>query len=70
MKQMVTDSYDFTSNFNKQLDLRNSLWQEGFLSEMKQLPGLLKQERESLKCLLLLQSFRYQLAQQKHEESD
>lgn len=32
LKQMVTESYEFTKNFNSQLELRNSLWQEGFLS--------------------------------------
>jgi hypothetical protein len=35
---------------------------------MKQLPGLLKQERESLKCLILVEYYRYQLAQHGQQE--
>jgi brefeldin A-inhibited guanine nucleotide-exchange protein len=60
---IIKDSYSFSSNFNKQLELRSSLWKEGFISEMKELPGLLRQERESLKCLILVEYYRYQLAQ-------
>jgi len=39
--------------------LRYCLWKNGFLQEMKQLPGLIKQEKESLFCLirLLIQAF-------------
>lgn len=40
---IIKESYDFSSSFNKQIELRNQLWQEGFIAEMKQLPGLLKQ---------------------------
>jgi hypothetical protein len=36
---------EFSSSFNKKLDLRQNLWKEGFIPEMKQLPGLLRQER-------------------------
>lgn len=42
---IIKDSHAFSSNFNKQLELRTSLWKEGFIPEMKELPGLLRQER-------------------------
>jgi hypothetical protein len=42
---IIKESYEFSSSFNKKLDLRQNLWKEGFIPEMKQLPGLLRQER-------------------------
>jgi len=45
-------SYEFAQEFNQQIDLRQALKRLGFMREMKQLPGLLKQEREALSCSL------------------
>lgn len=57
--QALKRSVDFAQRFNQQIELRQALKQLGFMREMKQLPGLLKQEREalgsSLKILFRLQ---------------
>merc|ERR1719226_375607 len=45
-------SFDFAKEFNQQIELRQTLKRLGFMREMKQLPGLLKQEREALSCSL------------------
>jgi hypothetical protein len=45
-------SYLFAQEFNQQIELRQTLKRMGFMREMKQLPGLLKQEREALSCSL------------------
>jgi len=45
-------SFEFAHKFNQQIGLRQALKRLGFMSEMKQLPGLLKQELEALSCLL------------------
>mmetsp|Transcript_109809 Transcript_109809/g.310361 ORF Transcript_109809/g.310361 Transcript_109809/m.310361 type:complete len:475 (+) Transcript_109809:2-1426(+) len=45
-------SFDFAQAFNQQIELRQTLKRLGFMREMKQLPGLLKQEREALSCSL------------------
>lgn len=45
-------SYVFAQEFNQQICLREELKRLGFMSEMKHLPGLLKQEREALSCSL------------------
>jgi brefeldin A-inhibited guanine nucleotide-exchange protein len=45
-------SFEFAQEFNKKIELRQALKQLGFMKEMKQLPGLLKQEREALSCSL------------------
>jgi len=45
-------SFEFAQEFNQKLELRQALKQLGFMKEMKQLPGLLKQEREALSCSL------------------
>lgn len=45
-------SFEFAQEFNQQIDLRQALKRLGFMREMKQLPGLLKQEREALSCSL------------------
>jgi len=45
-------SFEFAQEFNQQIELRQSLKRLGFMKEMKQLPGLLKQEREALSCSL------------------
>eukprot|EP00743_Colponemidia_sp_Colp-15_P003456 GILK01003731.1.p1 GENE.GILK01003731.1~~GILK01003731.1.p1 ORF type:complete len:1011 (+),score=223.74 GILK01003731.1:78-3035(+) len=46
----LEDSFRFAEAFNGQFALREKLWKDGFMSEMRQLPGLLKQEREALAC--------------------
>jgi len=45
-------SFEFAQQFNQRIDLRQALKRLGFMREMKQLPGLLKQEREALSCSL------------------
>merc|ERR1712151_719251 len=45
-------SFEFAQEFNQKIELRQTLKQLGFMREMKQLPGLLKQEREALSCSL------------------
>jgi len=45
-------SFEFAQEFNQQIELRQVLKRLGFMREMKQLPGLLKQEREALSCSL------------------
>lgn len=45
-------SFEFAQKFNQQIQLRQVLKRLGFMREMRQLPGLLKQEREALSCSL------------------
>jgi brefeldin A-inhibited guanine nucleotide-exchange protein len=45
-------SFEFAQEFNQKIELRQALKRLGFMREMKQLPGLLKQEREALSCSL------------------
>mmetsp|Transcript_37723 Transcript_37723/g.69804 ORF Transcript_37723/g.69804 Transcript_37723/m.69804 type:complete len:1802 (-) Transcript_37723:138-5543(-) len=45
-------SFEFAQQFNQRIELRQALKRLGFMREMKQLPGLLKQEREALSCSL------------------
>merc|ERR1719254_384240 len=45
-------SFEFAQEFNQQIELRQTLKRMGFIREMRQLPGLLKQEREALSCSL------------------
>lgn len=45
-------SFEFAQEFNQQIELRQTLKRRGFMQEMRQLPGLLKQEREALSCAL------------------
>jgi hypothetical protein len=46
--------YGFCKKFNQDYALRDKLWKNGFFTEMKNLPGLLNQEHESLKCLTFI----------------
>jgi len=48
----MNESIDFAQRFNRQIDLRQTLKRLGFMREMTQLPGLLKQEREAMSCSL------------------
>lgn len=50
----VENSYRFAQTFNSQIILRYKLWKNGFMEEMRNLPGLLKQEKESLNVYLTL----------------
>jgi brefeldin A-inhibited guanine nucleotide-exchange protein len=45
-------SFEFAQEFNQQIELRQTLKRLGFMRDMKQLPALLKQEREALSCSL------------------
>uniref|UniRef100_A0A7S1PDF6 SEC7 domain-containing protein n=1 Tax=Vitrella brassicaformis TaxID=1169539 RepID=A0A7S1PDF6_9ALVE len=45
-------SFSFASQFNRKVQWRQQLKERGFMVELKQLPGLLKQEREGLKSIL------------------
>merc|ERR1740129_695629 len=45
-------SFAFAQDFNQRIELRQALKRLGFMREMKQLPGLLKQEREATSCSL------------------
>merc|ERR1740129_2194065 len=45
-------SFAFAQEFNQRIGLSQALKRLGFMREMKQLPGLLKQEREALSCSL------------------
>jgi len=48
----LQSSFEFAQEFNQQIELRQTLKRMGFIREMRQLPGLLKQEREALSCSL------------------
>jgi len=48
----LQQSFEFAQEFNQQIELRQMLKRLGFMKEMKQVPGLLKQEREALSCSL------------------
>ena len=50
----MDSSHNFAKDFNKRIDLRLYLWKNGFMSNIAQLPGLLRQERESLYIYLLI----------------
>ena len=45
-------SYRFAKEFNQELGLRLKLWNDGFMADLKQLPGLTAQERESISTYL------------------
>merc|ERR1719487_1712240 len=63
-------SFEFAQEFNQKIPLRQKLKRLGFMREMKQLPGLLKQEREGLSCSLKI-LFRIQGdSRMKESESD
>jgi len=48
----LQQSFEFAQEFNQKIELRQTLKRLGFIREMRQLPGLLKQEREALSCSL------------------
>merc|ERR1712194_505374 len=45
-------SFTFAHSFNQKITLRLELKRLGFMANMRDLPGLLKQEREGLTCYL------------------
>lgn len=53
LREILNENYTFCQTFNKNVELRESLWKKGFFEEMKSLPGLIKQEHEALKALTL-----------------
>lgn len=52
--EYITKIYKFCRSFNLNISLRETLWKNGFFSNMNSLPGLVKQEYESLKTLTIL----------------
>uniref|UniRef100_A0A0G4G318 SEC7 domain-containing protein n=1 Tax=Chromera velia CCMP2878 TaxID=1169474 RepID=A0A0G4G318_9ALVE len=48
-------AFDFAWKFNSEIERRRTLKMKGFMSQLKQLPVLLKQERESLMAILSIQ---------------
>lgn len=52
LSQILISSKDFATSFNVQLPLREKLKALGFMRDLRQLPGLLKQERASLSVVL------------------
>lgn len=49
-------AYEFCSSFNDMIYLRYCIWKNGFLQEQKELPGLIKQEKETLGCLISIEA--------------
>lgn len=52
MLDCLDKSYRFAKEFNAELGLRLKLWNDGFMADLKQLPGLTAQERESISTYL------------------
>ncbi|CAD7965224.1 unnamed protein product [Amoebophrya sp. A25] len=50
--QSLEGSFSFAHDFNQKISLRLELKRLGFMRDMRDLPGLLKQEREGLTCYL------------------
>jgi len=48
----LESSFTFAHDFNQKISLRLELKRLGFMRDMRDLPGLLKQEREGLTCYL------------------
>lgn len=48
----------------------NNNYLKGFMPEMKQLPGLLKQEREALSCYCLILFKHYEMNKNKEKEAE
>ncbi len=42
LDECLSNSYEFAKEFNSQVEKRYFLWKNGFMAEMKQLPGLLR----------------------------
>ena len=50
----LEQSYEFACSFNAELQLRDKLKRLGFMKDLRQLPGLLKQERASVSTIIKL----------------
>lgn len=50
----INDTYGLCHRFNRNIDLRQALWANKFFEDMKSLPGLIKQEHEALKVIMLI----------------
>jgi len=57
-------SFEFAQSFNGMIAWREQLKRLGFMREMRQIPGLLKQEREGVSCFLTI-LFRIQTLREK-----
>ena len=53
LNEYMINIYNFCREFNLNIDLRSTLWKSGFFPQMKSLPGLIKQEHESLKTITI-----------------
>ncbi|KAM3147892.1 hypothetical protein pb186bvf_000220 [Paramecium bursaria] len=51
------NSFMFAKTFNSQIEQRYLMWSNGFMSDLKHLPGLLKQEREAYACMLTIKYY-------------
>mmetsp|Transcript_22235 Transcript_22235/g.16668 ORF Transcript_22235/g.16668 Transcript_22235/m.16668 type:complete len:228 (+) Transcript_22235:1960-2643(+) len=52
--ECLEKSYRFAKEFNQEFGLRMKLWKEGFMADLKQLPRLTSQEKESISAYLLI----------------
>lgn len=53
MIDMICNSWKISMKFNNNIVHRYNLYKSGFMIDMKQIPGLLKQEQESFPILFL-----------------
>lgn len=50
--QRLDQQFKFAKEFNSEINLRYQLWKQGYMSQLKHLPGLLSLEEESLRVYL------------------
>ena len=50
--QRLDAQFKFAKEFNSEINLRYQLWKQGYMSQLKHLPGLLSLEEESLRVYL------------------
>eukprot|EP00397_Hematodinium_sp_SG-2012_P001747 GEMP01001752.1.p1 GENE.GEMP01001752.1~~GEMP01001752.1.p1 ORF type:complete len:1700 (+),score=348.55 GEMP01001752.1:43-5142(+) len=62
-------SFEFAHEFNGKIPWRQKLKQLGFMREMRQIPGLLRQEREGMSCFLKI-LFRLQKFKERPREPE
>jgi hypothetical protein len=48
----LESSHEFANKFNSELNLRFKLWKQGFMADLQMMPGLIRQEWESLSTIL------------------
>lgn len=51
IEEIIVKAYEFCKTLNRNIELRQALWKNGFFTEMKSLPGLIKHEHEALKAI-------------------